>query len=77
VPRTQCSSVSAFTRVFDALWQCTADPGSTLMTTCVGPGSAEQRELRCTVSGREIAQLLISADQVFSISLTTGSGIGM
>jgi hypothetical protein len=24
----RCSAISAFTRVFDALWRCTADPGS-------------------------------------------------
>jgi len=24
----RCSTISAFTRVFDALWWCTADPGS-------------------------------------------------
>jgi len=23
----QCSTISAFTRVFDALWRCAADPG--------------------------------------------------
>src|ERR1700684_641545 len=34
------SAKSAFTRVFDALWRCAADPGS---TASVGPGSAEQR----------------------------------
>jgi hypothetical protein len=26
--RTHCSAISAFTRVFDALWRCSADPGS-------------------------------------------------
>jgi len=24
----RCSAISAFTRVFDTLWRCTADPGS-------------------------------------------------
>jgi hypothetical protein len=28
VPRTLRSAISAFTRVFDALWRCAADPGS-------------------------------------------------
>ncbi len=28
VPRTQRSAFSAFTRVFDALWRCAAEPGS-------------------------------------------------
>ena len=28
VSRMRCSAISAFTRVFDALWRCTADPGS-------------------------------------------------
>jgi hypothetical protein len=27
VPRTQRSAISAFTRVFDALWRCAAEPG--------------------------------------------------
>jgi len=28
VPRTLRSAISAFTRVFDALWWCAAEPGS-------------------------------------------------
>jgi hypothetical protein len=35
------SAISAFTRVFDALWRCAADPGAIFAT--MGPGSAEQR----------------------------------
>jgi len=27
--RARCSATSAFTRVFDALWRCSAEPGST------------------------------------------------
>src|SRR5207302_4792788 len=27
VPRTRCATISAFTRVFDALWWCAAKPG--------------------------------------------------
>jgi hypothetical protein len=27
VPRTQRNAISAFTRVFDALWRCAAEPG--------------------------------------------------
>jgi len=30
VSRMRCSATSAFTRVFDALWRCTADPGPRL-----------------------------------------------
>src|SRR6266481_539658 len=41
-------AISAFTRVFDALWWCAADPGP---TCTMDPGSAEQREERCTASG--------------------------
>jgi hypothetical protein len=39
VPRMQRITMSAFTRVFDALWWCAADPGP----IAIGPGSAEQR----------------------------------
>src|SRR5229473_3363907 len=47
VPRTQRSAISVFTRVFDALWRCAAEPGSILsLLVVVGPGSAEQR---CTL----------------------------
>ncbi len=54
VPRTLRSAISAFTRVFDALWiaaWCAADPGPIWCGGSVGPGSAEQREVRCTASG--------------------------
>src|SRR5215207_2634852 len=38
------SAISAFTRVFDALWRGAADPGPIpLDQKSVGPGSAEQR----------------------------------
>jgi hypothetical protein len=39
VPRMQRSTIRAFTRVFDTLWWCAADPGSMEL----GPGSAKQR----------------------------------
>jgi hypothetical protein len=48
------NAISAFTRVFDALclaaW-CAADPGSIVFGGVMSPGSAEQREMRCTASG--------------------------
>jgi hypothetical protein len=34
------AAISAFTRVFDTLWRCAADPGS---ITVMGPGSAKHR----------------------------------
>ena len=43
----------------------------------MGPGSAAQREEALHRVRDTMPQLLISADQVFSISFTTGSGIGM
>src|SRR5882724_11981995 len=46
----QCSALSAFTRVCDALWRCAADPGST-WPIIMDPGSAEQRIERCTAPG--------------------------
>ena len=48
VPRMLRSAFSAFTRVFDALRRCAADPGSIVAP---GPGSAVHREERCTASG--------------------------
>jgi len=48
------SAISAFTRVFDALWTCgVVRCWSGVHGACVviGPGSAEQREERCTASG--------------------------
>jgi hypothetical protein len=33
VSRTRCSTLSAFTRVFDALWCCFAEPGPTQQLT--------------------------------------------
>src|SRR5450755_4311898 len=47
-------AISAFTRLFDALClaaSCAAEPGPITKRCCVGPGSAEQREGRCTASG--------------------------
>jgi len=44
------SAISSFTRVFDALWRCAFDPGSTASLSSMGPGSAVQREGRCTAS---------------------------
>jgi len=37
------SAISAFTRVFDALWRCAADPGS------MASPSSGSRPLRCIV----------------------------
>ena len=45
------SAVSAFTRVFDALWRCAADPASIVPGIVLGPGSAVHRKVRCTASG--------------------------
>ena len=43
VPRAQRSTISAFTRFFDALWWCAADPGSRSLNSKRGPGSAVHR----------------------------------
>jgi hypothetical protein len=59
VPRMQRSVISAFTRVFDAL--CGALPSRAVTGLGIrdGPGSAEQREVRCTASGtRHIHRVL-------------------
>src|SRR5262249_60105851 len=48
VSRTRCSALSAFTRVFVALWRCTADAGSHKFGVLDDPGSAAHHfELRC------------------------------
>ena len=60
VSRTRCSAISAFTRVFDALWRCTAEPGPSQMrafvtipglqritSCCAAPG--KQWESRCLI----------------------------
>src|SRR5580698_10985978 len=53
VSRTRCSAISAFTRVFDALWRCTADPGS-LRTRRVGRSQVCSAPLRsATCCARE------------------------
>src|SRR6267154_2424909 len=53
VPRMLHSAISAFTRVFDTLLRCAADPRSIAPHfKCLDPGSAEQREERCTASGK-------------------------
>jgi len=70
----QCSAISAFTRVFDAL--C----GALLIRGLLGKQWVPA--LRCTAEALHRVQdmrlqLLMSADQVFSISFTTDSGIGM
>jgi hypothetical protein len=45
-------AISAFTRVFDALWRCAAEPGPRLREVSNrGPGSAKQREERCIAPG--------------------------
>jgi hypothetical protein len=52
VPRMLRGAISAFTRVYDALWRCAADPGPMRRVhRLVGPGSAEQRKGRRTASG--------------------------
>ena len=50
--RMQCSAVSAFTRVFDALWRCTADPGPRLLLIeSWVTGSAARSLRRCAAPG--------------------------
>jgi hypothetical protein len=44
------SAICAFTRIFDALWQCAADRVST-SSVDIGPGSAEEREEHYTAFG--------------------------
>ncbi len=56
VPRMLRSAISAFTRVFDALCLRRAGllvRGLWLRNKGMGPGSAEQREGRCTASGTQ------------------------
>jgi len=43
VPRIRRSTVSAFTRVFDALWWCAADPEP----KNPGPGQTPVRDRHC------------------------------
>ena len=44
VPRMLRGAISAFTRVPDALWRCTADPGPSLVPrVSMGPGAAAHR----------------------------------
>jgi hypothetical protein len=50
----QRSTVSAFTRVFDARCGALLNPGG---GACVGPGSALHREERCTASGTRVYDL--------------------
>jgi hypothetical protein len=49
--RSAISAISAFTRVFDALWRCAADPGAKLdlLDFWSRPYGAPLE--RCTVSG--------------------------
>jgi len=59
VPRMLRSAVSGLRGVFDALWRCAAYPGSIgLLRRQHGPGSAEQREERCTASGNDVLRSL-------------------
>src|SRR6266436_1339668 len=51
VPRMLRSVISAFTRVFDALCGALLIRGPWPQDASVGPGSAEQREARCTAPG--------------------------
>jgi hypothetical protein len=55
VPRTQRSAISAFTRVFDALWHLRSGALQSRVVTergvWYGPGSAKQREERCIAPG--------------------------
>jgi hypothetical protein len=62
VPRTQRSAVSAFTRVFDALWWCAAEPGpsnlvwvlalrSSVKDAAPGPGHEDIQTLRARPTG--------------------------
>src|ERR1700722_10438898 len=46
VSRTRRSALSAFTRVFDALWRCDADPGPMDVGEKLGPGSAAHHFVR-------------------------------
>jgi hypothetical protein len=63
VPRMLRSATSAFTRVFDTLWRCAADPGSTV----AGPGSAEQRESAAPRPGHEGSFLIDSPTNSYKI----------
>ncbi len=58
-------AISAFTRVFDALWRRGAlqSGGQRAVGSVVGSGSAEQREARCTASGTR-AEFALAAVQV-------------
>jgi hypothetical protein len=62
VPRMLRSAISAFTRVFDTLCGALQIRGPSFPhLKCLGPGSAEQREERCTASGtREVLLHILS-----------------
>ena len=50
--RMRCGTISAFTRVFDALWCCSAEPGPALYRTRIcGPRISSAPLTRCAASG--------------------------
>ena len=67
MPRMLRNAISAFTRVFDALWCCAADPGPMLymILEFMGPGSAVQRHRAAPRPGHEVEMMSIDESKQF------------
>ena len=72
VPRMLRSAISAFTRVFEALWRCAADPGSNV--AAMGPGSAAQRFTLRRV--RDTGSLILARRQHIQLGVGEDQAIG-